>query len=97
MSPQVAASIQALLNEETILRTKMENELRELNSELSAFQALRNNGKYLFTRKTKCKLTPKGIAAQLPPLWCKHILTFLLNQLEANISPVIDIKYFYLL
>ena len=49
MSPQVAASIQALLNEETILRTKMENELRELNSELSAFQALRNNGKYLST------------------------------------------------
>ena len=49
MSPQVAASIQALLNEETILRTKMENELRELNSDLAAFQALRNNGKSLST------------------------------------------------
>ena len=45
VSATVAASIQTLLNEETVLRTKLEAELRQLNSELGSLQALRKNGK----------------------------------------------------
>ena len=44
--------------------------------------------------KNKCKLTPKEVAAQLSPLWCKLTLTFLLKQLEINIFPVIYVKTF---
>ena len=43
----------------------------------------------------KCKLTPKEVAAKLPPFWCKLTLTFLRKQLEANISPVITFLLFF--
>ena len=31
------------------------------------------------------------------PIWCEFTLTFLIQQLEANNHPMINIKYFYLL
>lgn len=48
ISPEVAASLQSLLNEETVLRTKTQNELQQLDSELSTLQALRQNGKIIY-------------------------------------------------
>ena len=45
VSQAVAASMQTLLNEETILRTKIQNEMRQLSSELSTLQQLKQNGK----------------------------------------------------
>ena len=42
------------------------------------------------TVKNKLKLTSKEVDAQLPPLLGVNLFTFLLNQLEANITPVIN-------
>ena len=42
------------------------------------------------TVKNKWKLTAEEVDAQLPPLLDVNLFTFLLDQLEANISPVIN-------
>ena len=42
----------------------------------------------------KCKLTPKKVAAELPPLLCELTLIFLLNQLEASTSQEVNVKHF---
>ena len=46
VSQAITASMQTLLNEETVLRTKIENEMRQLSSELSTLQQLKQNGKH---------------------------------------------------
>ena len=46
--------------------------------------------------KNKCTVTPKEVAAKRSCdfFWCKLTPTFLLNQHEANNSPVINVKTF---
>ena len=46
VSQAITASMQTLLNEETVLRTKIENEMRQLSLELSTLQQLKQNGKH---------------------------------------------------
>ena len=49
----------------------------------------------LFTLLNVCKFTPKAMAAELPSLLVLLTLSFLLNKLDASISPVIKVKHFY--
>ena len=60
---------------------------------------LHENGIYSYSTDNttvKIKSTSKEAGAQLPPLLMLSY-TFLLRQLDANISPVINIKHCYLL
>ena len=55
-----------------------------LNTFQRALSALYSSKRY--TVKHTCRSGMKGVAAKLSAFWCQRTLTFVLKQLEANIS-----------